>query len=133
MRCPYCQSDTNVTNSRSSKKYPEVWRRRRCKACDSLWTTREYIDLSSSHQVRTRHKRLRAFSRDILFLSVKDSLSHRKTSTEDASALTDTILERILAEKSAVIETTTIISATHEVLFKFDRTAAAVYTMKEKD
>jgi transcriptional regulator NrdR family protein len=133
MQCPYCQSDTKVTNSRPSKSHPEVWRRRTCKQCSSIWTTREYIDLSTSHRARTRHKRLQAFSRDILFLSIKDSLNHRKTATADATALTDTVLGRILSQKQAVIETTTIIEISQEVLYHFDRTASAVYRAKQLD
>lgn len=127
MICPYCNGDTKVSNSRPSKKYPEVWRRRKCKRCANIWTTREYIDLSTSHQVRTRHKRLQAFSRDVLFLSVLDSLAHRKTALSDATALTDTILTRILAQKEAIIEITYLINITAEVLYRFDRTASAVY------
>lgn len=128
MFCPYCSGDTTVENSRPSKSHPEVWRRRECKQCGSIWTTREYIDLSTSHRVRTRHKLLQAFSRDVLFLSIKDSLQHRKTASADATALTDTVLDRVLAQKQAIIETTTIIEVTQEVLYNFDRTAAAVYT-----
>lgn len=133
MFCPYCNSDTKVTNSRPSKSYPEVWRRRECKQCRSIWTTREYIDLSTSHRVRTQHKLLQAFSRDILFISIKDSLQHRKTALADATALTDTVLDRVLAQKQAIIETTTIIEVTQEVLYHFDHTAAAVYTAKHSD
>ncbi len=131
MTCPYCESDTKVTNSRPSKRYPEVWRRRQCKRCANIWTTREYIDLSTSHQVRTRHKHLQAFSRDMLFLSIKDSLSHRKTALTDATALTDTVLTRLLAQKEAIIETTYLINITAEVLYRFDRTASAVYKAKQ--
>lgn len=127
MICPFCDADTKVTNSRPSSKYPEVWRRRQCKQCASIWTTREYIDLSLSHRVMTRHKHLQAFSRDLLFLSIKDSLSHRKTATIDATALTDTVLTRVLAQNTAIIETTTIIDIATEVLYHFDRTASEVY------
>ena len=130
MLCPYCAEDTKVTNSRPSKKYPEVWRRRTCKNCESTWTTREYIDLSSTHRVVTRHKQLQAFSRDILLFSIRDSLSHRDNATAEATALTDTVLDRVLALNSSKIETTTIIEVTHEVLYRFDRTAAAVYLAK---
>lgn len=133
MFCVYCNNaDTRVTNSRPSKKYPEVWRRRQCKNCQSIWTTREYIDLSLSHQVRTRHKRLQAFSRDVLFLSIKDSLSHRETALSDATALTDTVLARVLAQKEAIVETSFIINITTEVLYRFDRTASAVYSAKNR-
>ena len=130
MQCPYCSGQTQVTNSRSHNKSPLVWRRRQCKNCGSIWTTREYIDLSTSHRVLNRHKHLQDFSRDILFLSIKDSLSHRKDAVRDAGALTDTVLSRVLAQKQITIKTTTIIEVTREVLYRFDRTAAAVYRAK---
>lgn len=132
MFCPYCESDTKVTNSRPSKRFPEVWRRRQCKSCAGLWTTREYIDLSTSHRVRTRHKVMQAFSRDVLFLSIIDSLSHRKDRISDATALTDTVLTRVLAQNAIVIETTAIINVTYDVLLHFDQTAAAVYRAKNR-
>src|SRR6185437_8444185 len=47
MYCPYCQSpDTNVTNSRLTRKNTQVWRRRRCLKCREIFTTHEVIDLS---------------------------------------------------------------------------------------
>src|SRR6056297_3406021 len=130
MICPFCNSDTKVTNSRPNNTHPEVWRRRQCKSCESIWTTREYVDLSMSHRVRTRHKRLQAFSRDILLFSIKDSLSHRKSSQTDAPGLTDTVLERLIALNQPIIETQTIIEITQGVLYHFDQTASAVYTAK---
>lgn len=89
--------------------------------------------MSTSHRVRTRHKLLQAFSRDVLFSSIKDSLAHRKTATADATALTDTVLDRVLAKKQATIETTTLIEVSQEVLYHFDRTAAAVYQARHID
>ena len=131
MFCPYDGSDTRVTNSRPSKKYPEVWRRRKCHTCDAVWTTREYIDLSTSHRVRTRHKHLQAFSRDKLFLSVKNALQHRKTALDDAIALTDTIVAKVMKHsKDPVVEITQIVEITSTVLRHFDKTAAAVYDAK---
>ena len=127
MVCPFCTSDTKVNNSRPSKKYPEVWRRRQCKQCGSVWTTREYIDLSTSHRVLNRHKRLQAFSRDKLLLSINDALKHREESLQEAVELTETIIKNLLKLGEAAIPTYAIYSESLVVLERFDTTAARVY------
>lgn len=127
MVCPYDSSDTFVYNSRPSKKYPEVWRRRECKNCGNVWTTREYIDLSTSHRVLSRHKTLQSFSRDKLLLSVVDALKHRQNALEEAIELTDTIVKNLLNMREATIPSYTIRSETILVLERFDAIAARVY------
>ncbi len=127
MKCPYCNSNTVVSNSRSRFKGSQVWRRRQCKSCDSIWTTHEVIDLSTSHKVEDRQKRLQPFSRDKLFMSLIDSLRHRKTTLTDATALTDTVIRQVLAHKAPTIKTYDIALVTHKALINFDKTAAAVY------
>jgi len=47
MECPYCHKPlTFVTNSRSTKHNSQVWRRRKCSNCKTVFTTHEIIDLS---------------------------------------------------------------------------------------
>ena len=125
--CPYDGSDTRVTNSRPSKKYPEVWRRRRCKVCKNIWTTREYIDLYTSHRVLTRHKKLQAFSRDKLLLSIIEALKHRQDALDEAIELTETIIRNLLKTGEASIPAYAITAETILVLKRFDPTAASVY------
>lgn len=58
MQCPYCHSDQIfVTNSRTTKKNSQTWRRRRCQKCHSLFTTHEIIDLSHLVVVKKSGKR----------------------------------------------------------------------------
>lgn len=130
MVCPYCSSKTQVTNSRSRAGGTEVWRRRECLSCKQIWTTNEHIDLASSHRIHTSENALEPFSREKLFVSIKDSLAHRKTALEDATALTDTVLAAVLRQKQANIQVSQLISIVHEVLQRFDPTAAAVYSAK---
>lgn len=130
MICPYCTSETQVTNSRPSKKSPEVWRRRSCKVCLNVWTTRETVDLSTSHRIITSQNHLEPFQRDELFISIKDACAHRKTALEDASALTDTVLGRVLHQEHAEIPVEYLIDLTASVLNRFDKVAAAVYKAK---
>jgi transcriptional regulator NrdR family protein len=86
--------------------------------------------MSTTHRVITSQKALEPFQRDILFESIKDALQHRKSSLDDASALTDTILAVLLRLKHPKLEKSTIAEVTHSVLARFDPTAAAVYLAK---
>ena len=128
--CPYCNSDSQVTNSRPSAKHPEVWRRRACKVCGNIWTTRELVDLSTTHRVRTTQNRLEPFQRDKLFLSIKDSCAHRKTALMDATYLTDTVLTQVLQQNQSEIPRGQIIKIAALVLERFDATAGAVYVAR---
>ncbi len=84
--------------------------------------------MSKSHQVITSQNTLQPFSRDVLFISIKDSLPHRKTALSDAAYLTDTIITRILALKSPEIGSSTISDVTIRVLKNFDPLAAKLYS-----
>jgi len=47
MECPYCHSSqTEVINSRPTRKNSQIWRRRKCLACSEIFTTHEMVDLS---------------------------------------------------------------------------------------
>jgi transcriptional regulator NrdR family protein len=131
--CPYCKADTRVTNSRPSAKHPEVWRRRQCKNCLNIWTTREFIDLSTSHRVRDHQNSFEVFSRDKLYLSIKDSLLHRKSATDDATALTDTVLHRVMLIGTADIAVVELVHITQTILRRFDATAGAIYAARYSD
>jgi transcriptional regulator NrdR family protein len=80
--------------------------------------------------VSTRNNTLEPFYREKLFVSIKDSLAHRKTALEDATALTDTVLAAVLRQKQATIQVSQLISIVQEILQRFDPTAAAVYKAK---
>ncbi|HSW99258.1 MAG TPA: hypothetical protein VLF71_05480 [Candidatus Saccharimonadales bacterium] len=68
------------------------------------------------------------FSRDNLFASVHDSCKHRPSSIDDAGALTQTIIAKLVARQHGGIITRDDISrTTHAVLARFDTTAATVY------
>lgn len=68
------------------------------------------------------------FSRDNLFLSIYDSLKHRKTALGDATALTDTTwtkLVPVFVEGS--IERQDIVDIVSSTLERFDHAAATHY------
>ena len=68
------------------------------------------------------------FSRDILFTSLYDSLRHRKTAINDATALTVTVIAKLLGQiHSAEIDRDAIATETKAVLQRFDKAAAVHY------
>lgn len=127
MVCIYCQNETKVVNSRHQKKLNRVWRRRTCLSCGTTFTSTEAVELSGSITVR-HQKRLEPFQRDKLFMSVYDSLKHRKTALSDATGLTDTIVSKLYPLMSdAMLEKSVIIEVTAVILQRFDPVSATYY------
>lgn len=129
MVCIYCGSKdkTAVVNSRSSSRTQTTWRRRQCKQCGSVLTTREYIDLESALRVQSSDA-LKPFLRDRLFVDVHKSVSHRKSALADARELTDTIITALLAlQANGILTTQQITETTHKTLARFDSAASVHY------
>ncbi len=127
MVCIYCASGTQVINSRHQKRSNQVWRRRQCRGCASVFTTEETVDFTKSIVVGTPSGSYEPFERDKLLLSVYDALRHRNTAQTDATALTVTIVGKLTAIHVATITSTTIATTAHEVLRRFDSAAAVHY------
>lgn len=128
MVCIYCKNKTRVTNSRSSKKTNATWRRRQCQGCGSIITSREQAELSDVIRVKNSENILEPFSRDKLFMSVYRSLQHRKTALEDAGALTDTIIYRlIVVQTNGVLDSAVVVRTATPVIKRFDGPAAVSY------
>lgn len=128
MVCIYCSSPTQVVNSRLQKRSNHIWRRRKCAGCAAVFTTEERAALQTSLVVENSNRQLAPFNRDRLLISIHDSCRHRTNSADDASALAQTIIARLMhLQRDGVINMTEIASATHDVLSRFDKTAAAVY------
>lgn len=127
MVCIYCGVKTQVINSRPQKRQNHIWRRRECQGCRALFTTSEAPDFLKSLSVR-RKKVLQPFSRDKLFLSVHDSLKHRKTAINDATGLTDTIIGKLYPLiASGSLDDREIVLVTVETLDAFEPAAATYY------
>ena len=128
MNCVFCQGDTSVENSRPQKRTNSIWRRRQCKKCQAVFSTQESVDYEQSFVYQTATGDLEPFQRDKLFLSVYESLKHRKTATEDAKALTSTIMNKlVLKQKQANIDRKLIIECVTVVLKRFDKIALTHY------
>lgn len=97
-------------------------------SCGSIYTSREYVDLASSLRVQGAATALEPFQRDKLFMSLIDSLTHRKTALTDATELTSTIIDQLLALHSGgVLQKTVIRDMTVAVLGRFDEVSAVHY------
>ena len=129
MVCIYCGASTSVTNSRHQKRANQVWRRRRCEACQSVVTTVEGVDYAASISLKTTSGALEPFQRDILFISVYDSLRHRKTAVSDAEALTATILKQlpVCFDATTAVDREKLVNLTATTLQRFDSAAAVQY------
>jgi transcriptional repressor NrdR len=129
MVCTYCGGQTAVVNSRHQKRANQVWRRRRCLACNSIVTTVEGLDFTASISLKTAASVLEPFQRDILFISVYESLRHRKTAVADAEALTATILRALPTcfNKDRSVERSKLVSLVATTLQRFDKAAAVQY------
>jgi transcriptional regulator NrdR family protein len=129
MVCLYCGGATRVTNSRSQKRANNTWRRRTCTDCEAMFTTIEQPDLSKSLVVTYPSGAFSGFQRDQLLLDIHAAVLHRKTAQNDATALTDTVIARILPQSShGSITTIQIIEIVQQTLSAFDHAAATHYT-----
>lgn len=129
MVCIYCAGKTSVTNSRPSKRIPGTWRRRQCSLCNAIFTSRETADLTQTLIVEGNDGSIKPFSRDKLFISLYMSCRHRKAALEDAEALTDTVIARILRTNhtTGTLTKTSVTDVSQKVLQKFDSVAATYY------
>ncbi len=128
MVCLYCGNKTIVTNSRAQRHLNQIWRRRKCTACSSVVTTIEAANMGTSHLVRNETGELKPFSRDKLFISILNSLQHRRNPLEDAVGLTYTITRKLLDEATKGVITKTIIAhASLVALNRFDKAASVHY------
>lgn len=123
MVCVYCNSDTQVVNSRHQKRSNRVWRRRHCLNCDATFTSHEAADLGGLLVVvdSGHHK---PFSEDILFTDVLFALSHRKDCYSAAREVTATIVQNLLRlPEKPIFKPSRISSVAGAVLKRLDRQA----------
>lgn len=80
-----------------------------------------------------RNGSLEGFDRDILFMSIYDTLKHRETALKDAQGLTRTVTANALkAASDSVIARTDLIKEALQVLERFDAAAATMYRAYHK-
>ena len=122
MVCVYCGEKTRTVNSRGGSKGQQVWRRRKCLACNAIFTTNERPDIGLAIRVNAKNG-LQPFSSEKLYLDVYDSLSHRKTAYTDAKQLSATIISKLIPCKSGLLDGDEIKQEVLQVLKRFDQVA----------
>ena len=133
MVCIYCRKNTIVANSRPQIRSYQTWRRRKCKSCGAVFTTIEKVDLTSSLVVKNQDGTIESFNGDALFVSVLHAVGHRNNPLNDARAITDTVIGRLIHNATgAVISSQQIIMAVTKSLERFDKSAAIQYVAYHK-
>ena len=128
MVCIYCGAATRVTNSRHRKQTAQVWRRRICVSCGAVFTSTEAVDYPKSLALEMPDKSLRPFTQEKLFLSIHKSCEHRKLAVDDAAALTDTVIAKIVRTGTqSVIPAQQLAKLVHETLTNFDSASAVQF------
>lgn len=113
-----------VANSRSTAERSQIWRRRRCLACKSVFTTYERVDLSHLVVVkksgrRERFKRAKLFS-GIYHSSIRKKNSDRGEMSEFAQTITNLAEEKIIHLRKKEISSQEITEIVLRLLKKKD-------------
>ena len=123
-----------MTNSRSSTRQVQTWRRRACTNCGSLLTSLEKPVWAGSLAVISLNSTISAFNRDKLLLSLHESLKHRPGALEEAIGLTETVITLLLKRASrAALHTRLIRQTAAETLRRFDNAAFVHYEAYHTD
>ena len=129
MVCIYCGKQTRVTNSRPQRRQASIWRRRLCAGCGAIFTTLERVDYSTSFGFKNDTSHIIPFDRDTLFVSLLEACKHRPNAIQDATALTDTVIAKLLAHSQArgLIARNELVATAAAALRRFDHTACTYY------
>jgi transcriptional repressor NrdR len=133
MVCVYCSGNTEVINSRMQKRNNTVWRRRKCRVCQAIFSSREETQYNAVWLIKTKDAQLSPFLRDKLFLSLYRSCQHRSSSLKDAAALAETVTANLIGRTdSGVLDSLTIKQAAQVALNRFDKAASTHYAAFHK-
>jgi len=125
MRCPHCNSENNIVlNSRKSIHNTQVWRRRKCLICQSIYTTHELADLSHIIVVKKDGSKER-FNKLKLYAGIHGAVVQRwiQGSREELAMKYSTEVEgEILKLKLKEIKSTEISEICLSILSKRDLT-----------
>ncbi len=126
MFCINCgQKTTQVINSRQNTKIPHVWRRRKCKQCNFVFTTYESIALDQLRVALSGDQEI-DFSHVVLLMSIARCFKRSDASVETAEALCRTIESQLLKEGQKT-SPEAICEVSYGVLKHFDHIVALQY------
>lgn len=131
MVCPFCtHPKTEVFNSRRTKRLNQTWRRRRCRACQKQFTTRELIDVEGLLQVKNKVSTTARYSRAALFLSLLRACEHNRSLHSELYWLCETIEQKLLTEglkTNNQVDTNQILAITLATLKRYNTGAYIQY------
>ncbi|MBP7821206.1 hypothetical protein KA043_03865 [Candidatus Saccharibacteria bacterium] len=136
MVCIYCNSDTNIKNSRHKVRLNTVWRRRVCLSCSAIFTTNEEIDYSGTLSVKKKIGAIEPFYKEKIFISVYRSLDHKTSAQPQATAITNTVISKLLSTKKTIkplINSSDIALVVTKTLKNFDASSAIKYQSYQKN
>jgi transcriptional repressor NrdR len=129
MVCPFClHKKTEVYNTRKNSRLNQLWRRRRCLACQRQFTTYESIGIEHIISVATDGRKPIPFSKAKLTLDLLRACDHRH---DDAAYwLAETIAQKLIVLASAqegMVSPEAITEACLVTLKPFDAAAFVKY------
>ncbi len=127
MRCPRCDSTRNrVVDTRASKGGRAVRRRRECEACDSRFTTYEFVE-ERPVQVLKADGSTEAFERSKLTRSMMAAVTKRPVSADQVDSLVEEIEDDLSKEAGVEVGSGRISEMVMARLKSIDRVAYVRY------
>jgi transcriptional repressor NrdR len=133
MFCINCfHKNTAVTNSRPNKKQPQIWRRRKCPECGTVFTTHERPSLADNKPVHLPAGRVDSFNLGKLIISIANAFTHAPDEAKYNALWLAQTVEDTLSTELKTITPEDIEVITHQTLQRFDELAAMQYAMQHK-
>lgn len=133
MKCPYCRATTtDVFNTRSTKFGTQIWRRRRCLACEQSFTTYEQPDLSFLKVAKLTQKKPLPYIRARLLIDVYSAFNPLTIDPDTIEAVTSTIEAKLLDLKLSEVSASQIEELALTTLKHYDTTAFMRYLTSQK-
>lgn len=131
MICINCfEPSTCVINSRPRAKQASVWRRRRCRACEVVFTTTEAPLVGDALEIIYGDGSSESFSLPRLTVSFAGLLTHHKEKAADEGYWLSQTVYQILIERGnggQAIPLHEFVTTAHKVLERFDALAGLQY------
>ncbi|MCC7019752.1 MAG: transcriptional repressor NrdR [Ardenticatenales bacterium] len=101
MKCPYCQADSHVVDTREVAS--TIRRRRECDGCRQRFTTYEQLS-STNLQVVKRDRRREGYSQDKLLTSIQIACAKRPISTDVVNDVLRTVESELYRQGRSEID-----------------------------
>jgi transcriptional repressor NrdR len=123
---------TNVTNSRPHKKQPQIWRRRHCPKCGTIFTTHERPSLAANTPVHLPDGTTHIFNSGKLLLSIAKAFTHAPEEAQYSALWLTQTVETTLSTQCPHLTPEDIEATTHQVLKQYDELAAMQYAAQHQ-